>query len=192
MLAILDKKENYSQLIKSVYPKEFAAQKEQTYTGPKPAEQDLKDFKESLAVVVDGDILINYYFCHECKPKPGEKIIAKTGRDGIRIHEVGCRGIKTISFDKLFEAHRAGEEDNFYKIRIEMKISSKQGNIIGMMKIFNDLHIPVLQVSIKNLQENMSLMAFETQFTNPGKISFLLNSLKKYDDSLKMVKKKIS
>jgi (p)ppGpp synthase/HD superfamily hydrolase len=41
-------------------------------------------------VVVDGDILINYYFCHECKPKPGEKIIAKTGRDGIKIHAVNC------------------------------------------------------------------------------------------------------
>jgi hypothetical protein len=29
LLAILDKKENYSQFIKLVYPKEFAAQKEQ-------------------------------------------------------------------------------------------------------------------------------------------------------------------
>jgi len=106
LLAILDKKENYSQLIKSVYPKEVAAQKEQVYTGPKPAEQDLKELKETLAVVVDGDTLINYYFCHECKPKPGEKIIAKTGRDGIRIHAVDCRGMKTISFDKLLEAHR--------------------------------------------------------------------------------------
>jgi len=78
LLAILDRKENYSQLIKSFYPKEVAAQKEGAYTGPKLAEQDLKDFKETLAVIVDSDTLINYYFCHECKPKPGEKIIAKT------------------------------------------------------------------------------------------------------------------
>ena len=106
LLAILDKKETYSQLIKSVYPKEFAAQKESVYAGPKSAEQDLKELKENLAVVVDGDTLINYYFCHECKPNPGEKIIAKTGRDGIRIHAVDCRGVKTIAFDKLLEAHR--------------------------------------------------------------------------------------
>jgi hypothetical protein len=32
LLAILDKKETYSQLIKSVYPKEVAAQKQQIYT----------------------------------------------------------------------------------------------------------------------------------------------------------------
>jgi (p)ppGpp synthase/HD superfamily hydrolase len=73
-----------------------------------------------------------------------------------------------------------------------MNISNRQGNIIDMMKIFDDLHIPVLQISMKNVQENMSLVSFETEFTNPGKIAFLLNSLKKYDDSLKVVKKKIT
>ncbi len=192
LLAILDKKETYGQLIKSVYPKEFAAQKMSEYTWPKPVEKDLKELRESLAVVVDGDDLINYSFCHECKPQPGDKIFAKTGRDGIRIHAVGCRGIKTISFDKLLEAHRAGEQENIYKIQIELNVSSKQWNIIGMMKIFNDLNIQVLNVTMKNLMENMSLFAFETEFANPGKIAFLLNSLKKYDDSLKVMKKKIS
>jgi (p)ppGpp synthase/HD superfamily hydrolase len=82
--------------------------------------------KDVLAVIVDGDSLINYYLCPECKAKPGQKIIAKTGRDGIRIHTVDCRGIKTISFDKLLEAHRVGESDNVYKIWIDMKVSSKQ------------------------------------------------------------------
>lgn len=192
LLSILDKKETYSHLIKSVYPKEVAAQQEQEYLGPKPAEKDLKNSQDTLAVVVDGDTLINYYFCHECKPKPGEKIIAKTWRDGIRIHAVDCRGTKTISFDKLLEAHRLGEEDNIYRIWIELKISSIPGNLIGMMKIFSELHVPVLQVTMKNIQDGMSLVAFETEFSNPGKIAFLLNSLKKYDDSLKVVKKKIS
>lgn len=56
------------------------------------------------------------------------------------------------------------------------------------MKIFNDLHVSVNQVFMKNLQENMSLITFETQFVDPNKISFLLNSLKKYDDSLKVIK----
>jgi (p)ppGpp synthase/HD superfamily hydrolase len=162
------------------------------YTGPKPAEKDLKELKESLAVVVDGDTLINYFFCHECQPKPGEKIIAKTGKDGIKIHAVDCKGTKTISFDKLLEAHRLGESDNIYKIWLEFTMSSKQGKLMGMMKLFSELHIPVLQVTMKNLQENVSLVAFETEFSNPGKIAFLLNSLKKSDVSLKVVKKNIT
>ncbi|MEI7919341.1 MAG: hypothetical protein WCH65_03950 [bacterium] len=94
--------------------------------------------------------------------------------------------------DKFLEAHRLGESDNIYTIWIDMKISSKTGNLIGMMKIFSDLHVPVLQVSMKKIQDDMSLVAFETEFSNPGKIAFLLNSLKKYDDSLKEVKKKIT
>ncbi len=73
-----------------------------------------------------------------------------------------------------------------------MKISNKPGNLIGMMKIFSELHVPVLQVTMKNIQDGVSLVAFETEFSNPGKIAFLLNSLKKYDDSLKVVKEKIS
>jgi hypothetical protein len=67
--AILDKKENYTQLIKSVYPKEIAAQKKQALPMSKDTIKDLHNFKETLAVIVDGDMLINYYFCPECKPK---------------------------------------------------------------------------------------------------------------------------
>lgn len=192
LMSILDKQEKFSHFIKSVYPEEINAQKESSDIGAKLVEQDLKAFKDDLSVVVDWDELINYYFCHECKPKSGEKIIAKVGRDGIRIHAVPCRGIKTISFDKLLEAHRAGQPETMYKIFIELKISNRQGNIIGMMNIFNDLHVPVLNVTMKNLQENMSLFSFETEFANPNKIAFLLNSLKKHDDSLKVIKKKIS
>jgi len=188
LLAILDKKDNYSQFIKSVYPKEITAQTKQPSVITKP----VGDFKETLSVVVDWDVLINYYFCHECKPTAGDKVIAKTGRDGIIIHAVHCGWTKTISFDKLLEAHWAWDADNIYRIWIELKISSKSGNLIGMMKIFSELHIPVLQVTMKNIQDNMSLVAFETEFSNPGKIAFLLNSLKKYDDSLKVVKKIIS
>lgn len=192
LLAILDKKENYSQFIKSVYPKEVAAQKPQISTGVKHAEKHLNQLKESLAVVVDGDTLINYYFCHECQPKLGEKIIAKTGKDGIKIHRVDCKGTKTIAFDKLLEAHRLWEEDNIYNISIDLKIADRPGNLIAMMKIFSELHIPVLQVSMKNISGKVSLVAFETEFSNPGKIAFLLNSLKKYDNSLKVVKKNIT
>ncbi len=190
--AILDKKENYTQLIKSVYPKEIAAQKKQISPMSKDTIKDLHNFKETLAVIVDGDMLINYYFCPECKPKLWNKIIAKTGRDGIKIHAVDCRGTKTIAFDKLLEAHWFGESDNIYRLSIEFIISSKAGKLLSMLKIFAELHIPVLQVTMKNLENDLSLIALETEFSNPGKIAFLLNSLKKYDDSLKVTKKIIS
>ncbi|MEI7558237.1 MAG: hypothetical protein WCJ45_05515 [bacterium] len=57
-------------MIKSVYPKEYADHKKQVPIHQKPIQKDLDKLKQSLAVVVDGDALINYYFCNECKPKP--------------------------------------------------------------------------------------------------------------------------
>ncbi len=192
LLIVLDKKETYLHFIKEFYPQEVAQATERAYVWPKIAEKELHSLKENFAVVVDGDALFNYSFCQECMPKPGQKIIAKTWREGIKIHAIDCKALKTIALDKFLEAHRLGESDNIYTIWIDMKISSKTGNLIGMMKIFSDLHVPVLQVSMKKIQDDMSLVAFETEFSNPGKIAFLLNSLKKYDDSLKEVKKKIT
>jgi (p)ppGpp synthase/HD superfamily hydrolase len=92
----------------------------------------------------------------------------------------------------LLEAHRLGEADNVYRLSIDLTISSKPGKLINMMKIFTELNVPVLQVMMKNFDNNLSLLAFETEFSNPGKVAFLLNSLKKYDDSLKVIKKHIT
>jgi (p)ppGpp synthase/HD superfamily hydrolase len=65
-----------------------------------------KHTTDSSSVIVDGDQRLNYYFCPECKPTTGDRIIAKTGKDGIKIHSLLCRSMKTISFDKFLEAHR--------------------------------------------------------------------------------------
>ncbi len=188
LLMLFDKKESYADAIVAVYPKCLGTQGIESSPISCIAQDELALLKDKFLVVVDNDTLLNYYFCSDCKPAVGNKIIAKTTRDGIIIHNIACRSVKNIGFDKLLEAHWANQEPTLYKILIEIKLSNRQWNIIGMMKIFNDLHVSVNQVFMKNLQENMSLITFETQFVDPNKISFLLNSLKKYDDSLKVIK----
>lgn len=192
LFEVLDKKESYTHFIKSVYPTEIALQQKPIPIARKAVSKELHDLRQNLAVVVDGDTLINYCFCPECKPKLWSKIIAKTGRDGIKIHSVDCRWTKTIAFDKLLEAHRLGESENHYMLSLEFTMTTKQGKMLNMLKIFAELNIRVLQVTMKNLDNNLSMIAFETEFSNPGKIAFLLNSLKKYDDSLKVTKKTIT
>jgi (p)ppGpp synthase/HD superfamily hydrolase len=81
LFAIVDKKETYTQFIRSVYPKEVAMQREKESIGPKVVQQDLKQFKDTLAVVIDGDMVLDYHFCPECKPQISDKIIARTGKD---------------------------------------------------------------------------------------------------------------
>ncbi len=187
MLSIFDKKESFSTLLKKAYPLQWrATRKLAAKTTDSP-----KETSDLTSVIVDGDQRLNYYFCPECKPQPGQRIIAKTGRDGIKLHSLDCRAIKTISFDKFLEAHWEWQGENTYQVALEFKLATQYGNIMSIIKIFNELNISVNQVSLKNLPDGNSIVMLESEFANPARISFLLNSLKKYDDSVHIVKKRI-
>jgi GTP pyrophosphokinase len=186
LFTIFDKKDTFSALVKEVYPAEWKLSHKQP-----AARRSVSKPIEFDRVVVDGDSLLNYYFCPECKPSLGDRIIAKTGRDGIKIHTLSCRSMKTVGFDKLLEAHRIDQPENLYRLSMELKISTQYGTIMHVIKIFSELNIEILQVSMKNLEDGMSIVILESAFTNPARITFLLNSLKKIDDSLQVLKKKI-
>lgn len=185
MMWVFDKKESFSTLLKKAYPAQWRAHRKL------PSKSKSHQVSDSLSVIVDSDQRLNYYFCPECKPQPGQRIIAKTWRDGIKIHSLGCRAIKTISFDKFLEAHWDEQPENFYQVSLEFKMSTKYGNILNIIKIFNELNVSVSQVSLKNLPDGSSIVFLESAFVNPARISFLLNSLKKYDDSIQILKKRI-
>lgn len=90
------------------------------------------------------------------------------------------------------EAHRMGQEKTNYKIAIDIKIQNKYNNLLTIMTTFSELHITILQISIKNNGDGTSLIMLESEFTNPSRIGFLLKSLKKSDDSIQLTRKKIS
>jgi (p)ppGpp synthase/HD superfamily hydrolase len=182
----MDRKYNFSQLIKQIYPQEWK-QYQDTIT-PVPEYQKKKVVN---TILIDGDKLLTYTLCPECKARPGNKIIAKVGKEGIKIHTMDCKALKTVSFEKLLEAHWEGQEETNYNVSVELKIFNKYSNLLDVMTIFSDLHIVIIEASIKNNGDGTSSMYLDTEFKNPAKLSFLLNSLKKYDDSIKVFKKKI-
>lgn len=186
LISVFDKRESLSHILKKAYPIQWRATRR--VVSKADTTQQTPDL---TSVIVDGDQRLNYYFCPECKPQPWQRIIAKTWRDGIKIHALNCRAIKTISFEKFLEAHRDGQEDNLYQVAIEFKLATKYGNIMNIIKIFNELNVSVNQVSLKNFPDGNSVVSLESELVNPSRISFLLNSLKKYDDSVHIVKKRI-
>ena len=191
MLEILDRKLTYSQLIKTVYPKEREVINKLNNANTTPIQQNTKVMPVSARVLVDGDKLFNYSLCPECHPVPGQKIIGKAGREGIKVHTTDCKSLKTISFDKLLEAHREGEQINNYGVSIELVIFNKYSNLLDIMTIFSDLRLVILQISIKNNGDGTSSIFLESEFKNPARIAFLVNSLKKYDDSIKINKERV-
>jgi len=185
-LEILDKKKNYSQLIKSVYPKKRKAHLDSI---PKTS-KNKSSWKPSQKIIVDLDKRIDYTLCLECKPKPPQKIISRTWKNGIKIHTLRCKALKTLSFAKLLEAHREGQEAETYKLQIELETTHKYGNIINIMTLFSELNITITQISIQNIDKTRNKVSLEAEFENPTKIAFLLNDLKKYKNSIKVLKKK--
>jgi len=75
---------------------------------------------------------------------------------------------------------------------MEFKLATQYGNIMSIIKMFNELNISVNQVSLKNSPDGNSIVDLDSEFVNPARIAFLLNSLKKYDDSVQIQKKRIS
>lgn len=55
--------------------------------------------------VVDGLHQLPYDCCKHCNPTTEDKIIAKVDKNGIKIHKLSCAALKSISFQKLMEAH---------------------------------------------------------------------------------------
>jgi GTP diphosphokinase / guanosine-3',5'-bis(diphosphate) 3'-diphosphatase len=188
---IADKRWTFGQIIKITYPQQWEAYKKSINGTSNHSTNWVKEEVKPI-ILVDGDYLSNYSLCPECKPLLYDKLIAKSGRDGIKVHKIECKSLKTISFDKLLEAHREGQEDNNYSVSIELEVINKYSNLLDVMTILEDLHITILQVSIKNNGNGTSSIFLDSEFRNPARISFLLNSLKKLDNSIKLVRRKIA
>gem|GEM_PF-3566446 len=82
---MLDKQEPYSNFIKEFYPQAW-----KKISSPSIA----KSTKETLVekkVIIDENKELSYSLCDMCKPLHSDKIIARSSKDGIKIHNIHCR-----------------------------------------------------------------------------------------------------
>ncbi len=188
LIDALETKWAYTNLIKTAYPeiyKEYLQKKHPIIT---PSTN--KKTKQTT-VIIDEDKLINYYLCPECKPTTSDKIIAKTGKDGIKVHTLWCRAMKTISVWKLLEAHWQWNEKTIYKI--VSKISSdKNLDFIKILEIFAKFNIAVQKFSIKDdIKSDRKIIKIMRKVNTPSQISMITQYAKKYGDMIKVIKREI-
>lgn len=86
--------------------------------------------------------------CAQCCPQHPQRIIAKTGRDGIRIHALNCKAIQSISLEKLVKARRKDQDEMVYTFVIEMTIDQEKINLISLLSIVQELGISIDRVKI--------------------------------------------
>ena len=63
--------------------------------------------------------------CPECRPKVLDRIIARSGKDGIKIHRIDCVAITSVAPEKLLEAHWETQETSRYTCNLKLHCHDK-------------------------------------------------------------------
>ncbi len=196
LLGILDKQETFGSLVREAYPDLLKNVLEKSIIKDvgdqtESLKQELNPLEIKERVIVDGNNYLSYTLCPECKPTPQDKIIAKSSKNGIKIHDLECSGLRTIAFDSLLEAHWETQEAFVYHLQLKIQLKSDELTILDVIQTFAQFNIPLLEMSVNSHQNKLLVVDFTLKFQNPAKVSFLLKDLKKYGTSLSLISKRL-
>jgi (p)ppGpp synthase/HD superfamily hydrolase len=123
----------------------------------------------------------------------GEKIIAKSSKEGIKIHTMFCKALKTISYSSLLEAHRKSEpQSNTYTLHIQLQFFKNKITIVDIIALFSTFSIPIFKFELNNVDEEKMLATIEGEVSNPAKLAFLFADLHKNHAFLEVISKSIT
>jgi (p)ppGpp synthase/HD superfamily hydrolase len=183
LLDALEIKWIYSDLIKSAYPEKYKEIKSQS-TKQKIAEII---WNKKRGIIIDDDKLLNYSLCPECNPIYPNKIIAKTGRTGIKIHDIKCKALKTVHPENLLEAHWEWENTENYSV-ITTILADKDINVIKFLEVFMKINIEINSFSVKSdISENKKIIKVTRWINNPSQSTMIRNEIKKFGNSIKVI-----
>ena len=175
VLEAKNKQISFSVFFKEVYP-----EKRKNRIKPKPVYDETIPDKKAQAII-DYNHMLDYSLCRECHPSVNDKIIARTGKDGIKVHYLSCVWVSRTKVSRLLEAHREWMPVSKYKAEVHVVMKNVQLNLPNLLAIIADLHIVIDSISMKSVTAKDGVVMFETTHSNPSKIGFLAKGLKKHD-----------
>lgn len=149
-------------------------------------------WQDSNKVIIDDSLLLSYDLCSLCSPQPGQKIIARSGKDWIKIHTMTCKALQTVSLDKLIKAKREHDTNVIYNFDIEITIENKNINLIALLSILQELGITIESVKIDKPSETLYIIYISFSHENPSKIGYVINYIQKHYADIISIKKKIT
>ena len=154
----------------------------------------IKDWKKPAynTIIVDHDKELEVILCPLCKPKNKQKIIARSWKDGIKIHTLWCDALHTIKYKKLLEAHWKGNHPTVYILRLWMLVIDQPGALLKILKVFDFLGIDLRDIVVDHKWNVWkAYVQIDLSFTNPGKIYYLIKDLEERKSLLNIVDKEI-
>ncbi len=186
LLQVRDKQMSTTRLIKLVYKEVLEGLKEEV-TRPASQTKWPKDTTVVHTIMVDSDKEMDLGMCPECTPSYPEKVIARSGKDGIKVHTLACEAMKTMDYKKLLEAHWKGQRAAVYILKLWLLAPDRPGILLEILKIFEFLWINLKDIYTEHGDEHDHTYVWvDLEFDNPSKISYLINDLKTRKELLKI------
>lgn len=193
LFKIRDRQVSITRFIRQVYGAELVP--EQKYS---PVQKNiLTNKKETVSVlnksselkmIVDGDKSMEVIFCPECKPKPPVRVIARSWKDGIKIHTMDCTALHTVDPAKLIEAHRYDQTPTIYQAKLTVTMKDAPGVLLELLKVLEYLNINLSLLSTSHIAVWGRKEVYVTlDLPNPSKITFILKELLSQKDICKWV-----
>ena len=130
--------------------------------------------------------------CPACSPVHDDKIIARSGKDGIKIHTMSCKALQTVSLDRLIKASRSDKESSLYHFDLEIVIENKNINLISLLSILQELGITIDSVKIDKYSDIHYIISIGFAHENPSKIAYVMHYIQKHYADIISIKKKIT
>lgn len=151
-----------------------------------------KSQDQKALVDVDNNRFLQYHFCNECQPKTGDKIIAQTAKDEIKIHTTQCKLLKRISYNSLLETHWSGESFTHYYLKVVLSFDQQASSVLQIISLFSALSIPVLKFELEESTTDQKVLKIVGEISNPKKLEYLFFSLEKQGGKIKVLSKSLS
>lgn len=184
LLQLLDRQMWYITFIKKFYKAQMPA--DETKSTVKQVAVSQKS-----EVIVDGGLRLEYILCPECKPTSENKIIARSWKDGLKIHRMSCIALRSVNFEKLLEAHWHGDEMPLYECDLTLQCIDAPGVLMDILHVFTTLSFNIHRIHSESLAWWAQHVYITLVTQNPSKINYLLVELKKRNDIIKTIKKSI-
>lgn len=181
LIEMLDKW-GYGSFINSFYKTEL---KKQKYISPK----NLIEKKEWKVITIDWNSNFEYELCPECNSMDSQ-IIAKSWKEGIKIHHIGCKALNTIGYEKLISAHYTNDEPAIYIFKLKLDIINQSWSLWRILNIIQNYNLNIKHISFLDTKQDSSLWEITLEFSNPWKVQFILKDIASLSEQVKVVEKK--
>lgn len=105
-------------------------------------------------VIIEDSPLYKYYFCPECNPTIKDQIIWKVTKDWVKIHNLKCKALNSVNFEKLVEAHWKNQNRENYKVLFRFDITWNLENVVPILNLIQGFSIKVLNINTFQDQDN--------------------------------------